>query len=107
MPHAYAALVVLGVLDFVLTYRLIGVHFGSEANPIANFALEVAGFSGMAVLKAMVLCTVLLCCEIIRRRTDQVARWLIAGCVVVSTLPVVWSLKIFVEIWYWTHHLYG
>lgn len=105
--YAYVALVVLGVMDFALTYRLVSVHYGQEANPIAKFVLEAGGFGGMAGLKAMVLATVLVCCEVIRRRTHDVAQRLLAVCVILSALPVIWSLKIFCEIWYWTHHLPG
>jgi hypothetical protein len=64
------------VLDVLFTYLLLygdGPWVIVESNPVANFFLATAGFSGMVAYKVLLVAVVILNCRVIARSRPQVA----------------------------------
>ena len=67
-PNFYMWLVFVSALDVILT-RVILFFGGTEVNPIADWILGEFGRIGMSVFKFMIVAIVIICCEIIGRRS--------------------------------------
>ena len=64
------------MLDVLFTYLLLnsdGPWVFVESNPVANFFLATAGFSGMVVYKILLVAVVVINCRVIARHRPQTA----------------------------------
>ena len=87
-----AFFILVNVLDFFITYRLLWTTTHVEANPIARYFLEGWGIKGMLYFKlAMVLCVCVIA-QIVATSRPNVARWLLIGLSCVVGAVVVYSL---------------
>jgi hypothetical protein len=90
-PDAYAWLIFASALDVMLTWRILEGG-GFEINPIARFVIDMWALPGAIVFKFGLMLFVIMACEIVGRHKDRAGR-LLAGCaVLVSAIPVVYSL---------------
>lgn len=95
LPRRFApAFIAVSLADLVLTWVILNVHLGSEANPIANLILSLAGFPGLTLFKASVVSLVLLTTQAVLTQSPIAARRLAFFAVGISAVPVVWSLHL-------------
>lgn len=99
LPRRFApAFIAVSLADLVLTWVILNVHFGSEANPIANLILSKAGFPGLTLFKAAVVALVLMTTHAVLTQSPAAARRLAIFAVGISAVPVVWSLHLLLSI---------
>jgi len=89
-PNLYLWLIFVSALDVILT-RVILFFGGKEINPIADWILAEFGRMGMSIFKFIIVAVVIVCCEIIGRRSWNVARNLAVVSILISLVPVLWS----------------
>jgi hypothetical protein len=75
----------LAAIDVVLTTLVLRVG-GQEANVVPRAILENAGLGGMILLKTVCVVVVLLACEIVGRRREEMGRRLALLAVAANTL---------------------
>src|SRR5687767_530393 len=80
-------------LDIMLTWAILKRE-GTEVNPIARWVIEVWDLPGAIAFKFSLILVVITVCEVIGRRQDGTGRWLSNFSVVVSSLPVFYSLAL-------------
>lgn len=91
---AYVWLLFLAAGDVMLTWFILERRGGSEVNPIADLVIKAWGLWGAIGFKFSLVLFVIVVCEIIGRRQPGRADFLIATALVVSALPVVYSLAL-------------
>ena len=89
-PNLYLWLIFVSALDVILT-RVILFFGGTEVNPIADWILAEFGRMGMSIFKFVIVAVVIICCEIIGRRSWKTARRLATASIFISFFPVIWS----------------
>jgi len=89
-PNLYLWLIFVSALDVILT-RVILFFGGTEVNPIADWILAEFGRMGMSIFKFIIVAIVIICCEIIGRRSWKTGRKLAFASIIISFLPVIWS----------------
>lgn len=94
------AFVVVSLMDLTLTWVILNVHFGREANPVARLVLETFGFHGLALYKAAIVLLVLLVCRELAGRSLRAGRRMSYAAISLSAIPVLWSLHLLGSIWF-------
>jgi hypothetical protein len=89
-PTLYAAIIVAGSLDVLLTGILLALG-GREANPLADAVLRMHGFPGMVVYKYLTVGLVILACEFVAERNLRRAQGLALALIAIKASPVAWS----------------
>lgn len=89
-PNFYLWLIFVSALDVILT-RVVLFFGGKEVNPIADWILSEFGRMGLSIFKFIIVGVVIICCEIIGRRSWKVARNLAVVSILISLVPVIWS----------------
>ena len=90
-PNEYVWLVLFSAMDVMLTWTIL-VREGSEVNPIAAMVIDHWGLPGAMAFKFSLMLVVVISCEVIGRRRDQLARNLAQVAIIISALPVMYSL---------------
>lgn len=80
-------------LDIMLTWAILKRE-GSEVNPVARVVIEMWDLPGAIAFKFSLILVVITVCEVIGRRQDRTARWLVNVSVFVSSMPVFYSLAL-------------
>lgn len=88
-PYVWFAFV--SSLDIMLTWAILN-RGGSEVNPIAKIVIDRWDLGGAVAFKFSLMLFVILVCEWIGRQRDSAGRRLICLAIVVSALPVAWSV---------------
>ena len=91
-PNAYTWLVLVSALDLILTSLVVYLWNGYEANPVAAAVIDAMGYVWAVVFKFAIVVFVILICEGIGRRSDRDGRALAGGAVVISGIPVAYTL---------------
>lgn len=94
--NAYLWFVFVSALDVMLTWKILQKG-GDEVNPVAREVIELWGFEGAIVFKFAVVTWVVIACELAGRRKPVTGRRLAWTAVVVSALPVVYSLGLLLD----------
>lgn len=87
----YAWFVVLSVLDVMFTWTVL-LCGGQEVNAIADAVIGYAGAGGIVAYKFCLVVLVIVLCEAIGRRRDDIGRKLAEWSVAVTSIPIVLSL---------------
>ena len=82
-------------LDIMLTWAILKRE-GTEVNPVARLVIEMWDLPGAIAFKFSLMLVVITVSEVIGRRQDRTGRWLANVSVVVSSLPVFYSLALLV-----------
>ncbi len=93
--NAYAWLIFVSAMDVMLTWLILFVG-GSETNPIAQFAIDGFGLTGLILYKFALMVFVIIMCEIVGRKRDRTGLRLAIAGIAISSIPVVWS---FILLW--------
>ncbi len=94
----YVWFVFVSSLDIMLTW-LILKKGGVELNPVAELVIDSWGLPGAIGFKFALTLFVILACEITGRHKDHIGRNLIIIAIVLSSVPVVWSLSLLLINW--------
>jgi hypothetical protein len=78
-------------LDIMLTWAILK-RGGTEVNPIARLVIDNWDLPGAIAFKFSLILVVITVCEIVGRRKDRTGRWLVHVAVVISAMPVIYSL---------------
>ena len=93
------AFVAVSLMDLLLTWVILNVHFGTEANPIAKLILDTAGFPGLTLYKLTLVTLVLATTHQLLAQSPTAAKRLALAAVTLSATPVVWSLHLLFAVW--------
>jgi len=104
--NAYLWFILFAAMDVMLTWKILSKG-GTEVNPVARQMLEYWKEEwgdhwelwGAIGFKFCLMLFVILTCEIVGRRKDRLGRWLAWVAVVVSAVPVFYSIGL---LWYHT-----
>lgn len=91
-PNAYTWLVLVSSLDLILTSLVLYLWNGYEVNPVAAAVMNAMGYAWAVVFKFAIVVFVILVCEGVGRRSDRDGRALAGGAVVISGIPVAYTL---------------
>ena len=91
----YVWFLLFASLDIILTWYILRKG-GTEVNPIAQMVIDRWDFVGAIALKFSLVLFVVVACEIVGRHEDKLGKRLIAVAIVISSLPVFWSLTLLV-----------
>lgn len=78
-------------MDIMLTWVILSIG-GSEVNPIADGVIQAWGLPGAIGFKFGLTLLVIIVCEVVGRARDGLGKGLAQLAVIVSALPVVYSL---------------
>jgi hypothetical protein len=92
--NAYVWLVFVSVLDVFLTMLVLYVWEGHEVNPIAAAVIMHMGFDWTIVFKLALILLVIVICEVVGRRRDELGRALSTMAVVISAFPVAYTFAL-------------
>ncbi len=88
--------ILVNVLDIFMT-RLLLAYGAIEANPVANFFLQLWGFNGMIVFKLLMVSFVCLIAQVVATKRKATGRWLlIAGSLIVGAV-VIYSVSLYLN----------
>ena len=87
----YVWFVFFSALDIMLTWAILR-RGGREVNPVADQIIEMWGLTGAILFKFSLTMLVIVVCEIVARTRSRTARWLATTAMVVSAIPVAYSL---------------
>ena len=90
-PKAYLAFVAFASLDIVMTWLILARN-GIEVNPLARHVIAEWGLPGAILFKFSLVLFVVIVCEEVGRQKDRTGRWLAAAAVVISAVPVFYSV---------------
>lgn len=93
--NAYVWFVFVSSLDIMLTWKILA-RGGLEVNPLAALIIDTWGMHGAIAFKFALMTWVIVVCEILARMRMSAGRFLAYTAVVLSALPVVWSLGLLV-----------
>lgn len=88
---AYAMFVFLSLLDLSLTYFILGGRIGWEVNPIAELVVRHYDLFGLIGFKLSLVVLIILLCETIGCRRDDLGRFVSRLAVGLTAVPVVLS----------------
>lgn len=94
----YVWFVFVSSLDIMLTWLILNKG-GVEVNPLAKLVIDNWGLPGAIGFKFALALFVIISCEIIGRKRDRLGRALISVAIIISALPVVWSLGLLALHW--------
>lgn len=86
-PRPYGWLIIVSTLDLVMTWIIIAIHGGTEANPVADLVLSTWGYWGLIIYKFALMTFVVVVCEIVARSRPWLARTLAYFGVAISAIP--------------------
>lgn len=92
-PNEYAWFLLVSSMDIMLTWVILN-RGGREVNPVADLVITHWGLPGAVGFKFALTLFVIILCEVIGRKQDQLARRLAYTAVIISALPVVYSLSL-------------
>jgi len=92
-PDQYLWILFFSAMDVILTDLVLGFG-GEEVNPVANLVIQHWGMIGALLFKLGLVTFVIVMCEVIGRARDRTGRMLARVSVVISAIPVVWSLSL-------------
>jgi len=90
-PNTYTWFVFVSAMDIMLTWIILW-HGGAEVNPVARAVIDRWGLNGAIAFKFALAVFVIVICEYIGRRKQQTGRRLATAAVVISAIPVAYSL---------------
>ncbi|MFO0873533.1 MAG: DUF5658 family protein [Phycisphaerales bacterium] len=90
-PNEYVWFVFFSSLDVMLTWAILKRE-GAEVNPFAKYVIDLWGLNGAIAFKFSLMIFVIIVCEWVGHTRHRAGQRLIRLCVLVSALPVVWSL---------------
>ena len=104
VPHLrfqneYVWFLFLSACDIMLTWYILIRRGGEEVNPIADMTIRHWGLWGAIGLKFSLVLFVVVACEWISRERIIVARRLAWAAVIISSIPVLYSLSLLG--WHW------
>lgn len=91
--NEYVWFVFLASMDILLTWAILGAE-GNEVNPIAEIVIMQWGLPGAILFKFGLTLFVIIVCEYVGRRRFRTALTLARAAIVVSAVPVVYSLAL-------------
>ena len=91
---AYVWFLFLAAGDVMLTWFILERRGGSEVNPVADLVIRAWGLWGAIGFKFSLVLFVIVVCEIIARRNSRRADFLVGTAIVVSAMPVLYSLSL-------------
>ena len=92
-PNAYVWFVLVSAMDVMLTWAILTAD-GTEVNPIAAAVIARWGLNGAIGFKFGLTLFVIVACDIVGRSRDRTGRLLARAAIVVSSIPVAWSLAL-------------
>ena len=92
--NAYVWLVLASVLDVLLTYLVLYVWRGNEANPVASAIIGQMGFAWTVVFKLAICLLVVVICEVVGRLRDRAGRRLAIAAVIINAFPVAYTFAL-------------
>jgi hypothetical protein len=90
-PNLYVWFVFFSALDIMLTWAILR-RGGTEVNPVADAVIKNWGLPGAIVFKFSLTLLVVVVCEIVARQRYGTALGLAITAMLVSAVPVVYSL---------------
>ena len=90
-PWAYLALVAVSAMDVVMTAIILAIG-GNEVNPVASLVIDHWGMTGAIPFKFGLTLFIIIVCEEAGRKKPRDGRNLLVLAIVVSAMPVVYSL---------------
>ena len=98
-PNEYVWFLLFSTMDVMLTWVIL-TQGGTEVNPVAALVIGHWGLPGAIAFKFRLMLVVVLACEAIGRKIDRAARNLAQAAVVISAMPVMFSLALLlVHVW--------
>jgi len=94
-PNEYVWLIFFSSMDIMLTWAIL-MRGGREVNPIADQIISIWGLTGAILFKFSLMLLVVIVCEVVARQRESLARGLAWTAVVMSALPVCYSLLLLV-----------
>ena len=91
---AYVWMTLAAALDIILTFIVLNIWDGSEANPLASAVIEHKGFAWAVAFKFALVVLSILMCEIVGRLRDRDGRRLAVACVIISAIPVAYAITL-------------
>ena len=92
-PNAYVWLLFFSAMDVMLTWAILS-RGGREVNPIANEVITAWGLNGAITFKFSLMLLVVIVCEVVARSRATLARSLAWAAVIISAVPVFYSLAL-------------
>lgn len=89
--NAYVWFVFFSALDIMLTWAILR-RSGREVNPLADAVIQAWGLNGAIIFKFSLTVLVVIVCEVVARKQYGTARKLSMAAVVISAMPVTWSM---------------
>ncbi len=89
--NAYVWFVFFSALDIMLTWAILR-RSGREVNPLADAVIQAWGLNGAILFKFSLTVLVVIVCEVVARKQHRTAQVLSYAAVVISALPVMWSM---------------
>lgn len=90
-PSLYCWLVLVSSMDIMLTWVILE-RGGTEVNPVARLIIDSWSLPGAILFKFSLTLFVIIVCEIAGRDRDRVGRGLALVAIVVSAIPVAYSM---------------
>jgi phage-related holin len=97
-PDHYCWYVLTSTLDVLVTFIIIEVYRGGEANRVASHIFDRFGWPGMIALKYATVLVVIGVCEVVARKNESLARNLAVLAVAVGAFPVLYGFML-VRVW--------
>jgi hypothetical protein len=91
--NTYVWFVFVSSLDIMLTWKILS-QGGLEVNPVAAIVIDAWGMHGAIAFKFALMMWVIVVCEVLARLRRSAGRFLATTAVVMSALPVLWSLTL-------------
>jgi len=91
-PNEYVWFLLFSSMDVMLTWMILVRHGGTEVNPVADLVIDQWGLPGAIAFKFSLMLLVMVVCDVIGRKLDRAGRNLAQAAVVISALPVIYSL---------------
>jgi len=89
--NTYVWVIFISSLDIMLTWKILS-RGGIEVNPVAAIVIDAWGMHGAIAFKFALMMWVIVACEILARLRRSAGRFLATAAIVISAMPVVWSL---------------
>lgn len=94
----YVWFVFVSSLDIMLTWLILNKG-GMEENPVAKLVIDSWGLPGAIGFKFALTLFVIIACEVTGRHKDSIGRNLIIIAIIMSSVPVVWSIILLLRNW--------
>ncbi len=91
--NAYVWFIFISSLDIMLTWKILDMN-GVEVNPVAALIINDWGMQGAVAFKFALVMWVIVMCELLARLRRSAGRFLAIAAIIISALPVVWSLAL-------------